>query len=122
MDQTKILYVDDDAALREIVKDQLSSQGFVVDEAEDGAAAIKKLGSGDIDLMLLDINMPNKSGIDVLKFIKEKSLKCKVIMLTGRVGFSVATESLKLGADDYITKPFNMDYLLFSIKRVLQKN
>jgi DNA-binding response OmpR family regulator len=42
-------------------------------------------------------------------------------MLTGRVGFSVATESLKLGADDYITKPFNMDYLLFSIKRVLEK-
>jgi DNA-binding response OmpR family regulator len=121
MDQTKILYVDDDAALREIVKDQLSSQGFAVDEAEDGADAIKKLDSGSIDVMLLDINMPNKSGIDVLKFIKEKSLKCKVIMLTGRVGFSVATESLKLGADDYITKPFNMDYLIFSIKRVLQK-
>jgi DNA-binding response OmpR family regulator len=121
MDQKKILYVDDDTALREIVKDQLSSAGFIVDEAEDGAAAIKKLEGGNFDLMLLDINMPNKSGIDVLKFIKEKTLKCKVIMLTGRVGFSVATESLKLGADDYITKPFNMDYLLFSIKRVLEK-
>jgi DNA-binding response OmpR family regulator len=121
MDQARILYVDDDAALREIVKDQLTAQGFFLDEAEDGAAAIAKLESGDFDLMLLDINMPNKSGIDVLKFIKEKSLKCKVIMLTGRVGFSVATESLKLGADDYITKPFNMDYLMFSIKRVLEK-
>lgn len=121
MGQTKILYVDDDAALREIVRDQLTSQGFFLDEAEDGSAAIKKLESGDFDLMLLDINMPNKSGIDVLKFIKEKTLRCKVIMLTGRVGFSVATESLKLGADDYITKPFNMDYLMFSIKRVLEK-
>jgi DNA-binding response OmpR family regulator len=121
MDQKKILYVDDDAALREIVKDQLSSNGFAVDEAEDGAKAISKLETGNFDLMLLDINMPNKSGIDVLKFIKDKSLSCKVIMLTGRVGFSVATESLKLGADDYITKPFNMDYLLFSIKRVLEK-
>jgi len=121
MDQTKILYVDDDVALREIVKDQLTAQGFFLDEAEDGAEAIAKLESGNFDLMLLDINMPNKSGIDVLKFIKEKSLKCKVIMLTGRVGFSVATESLKLGADDYITKPFNMDYLMFSIKRVLEK-
>ena len=121
MDQKKILYVDDDAALREIVKDQLSSSGFAIEEAEDGAAAISKLETGNFDLMLLDINMPNKSGIDVLKFIKEKALKCKVIMLTGRVGFSVATESLKLGADDYITKPFNMDYLLFSIKRVLEK-
>jgi DNA-binding response OmpR family regulator len=121
MDQPKILYVDDDAALREIVKDQLSAQGFTVDEAEDGTVAIGKLEKGDFDLMLLDINMPNKSGIDVLKFIKEKALRCKVIMLTGRVGFSVATESLKLGADDYITKPFNMDYLMFSIKRTLGK-
>ena len=121
MDKTKILYVDDDAALREIVKDQLLSQGFAVDEAEDGVAAIAKLEAGGIDLLLLDINMPNKSGIDVLKFIKEKSLNCRVIMLTGRVGFSVATESLKLGADDYITKPFNMDYLMFAIKRVLEK-
>jgi DNA-binding response OmpR family regulator len=121
MDQKKIIYVDDDNALREIVRDQLSAHGFVVDEAEDGAEAIQKLEKNHYDVMLLDINMPNTSGIDVLKFLKDQSLKCKVIMLTGRVGFSVATESLKLGADDYITKPFNLEYLLFSIKRVLEK-
>jgi DNA-binding response OmpR family regulator len=121
MDKTKILYVDDDASLREIVRDQLTSQGFAVDEAEDGVGAIGKLEAGGVDLLLLDINMPNKSGIDVLKFIKEKGLTCKVIMITGRVGFSVATESIKLGADDYITKPFNMDYLMFAIKRALAK-
>jgi DNA-binding response OmpR family regulator len=121
MSQSKILYVDDDAALREIVMDQLGSSGYVVDEAADGTEAIEKLQKGGFDLMLLDINMPGKSGIDVLKFIKDNDLKCRVIMLTGRVGFSVATESIKLGADDYITKPFNLDYLLFSIKRVLEK-
>jgi len=121
MDQTTILYVDDDEALRGIVKDQLTAQGYVVDEAEDGSEAIAKLEKGNYDLMLLDINMPNKSGIDVLKLIKDRSLKCKVIMLTGRVGFAVATETLKLGADDYITKPFNLEYLLFSIRRVLSK-
>ncbi len=121
MDQKKLLYVDDDTALREIVRDQLAAQGYHVDEAEDGSEAIEKLEKNHYDVMLLDINMPNKSGIDVLKFIKDHSLKCKVIMLTGRVGFSVATESLKLGADDYITKPFNLEYLLFSIKRVLEK-
>jgi DNA-binding response OmpR family regulator len=76
------------------------------------------LERGNYNLMLLDINMPVKSGIDVLKFIREKGLSCKVIMLTGRVGFSVATETLKLGADDYITKPFSIDYLMFAIKRV----
>ena len=119
MDQLRILFVDDDADLRRIVKDQLVPQGFVMDEAEDGAKAIAMLEKGNYSLMLLDINMPVKSGIDVLKFIKEKGLTCKVIMLTGRVGFSVATETLKLGADDYITKPFNIDYLLFAIKRVM---
>ncbi len=121
MDQLRILFVDDDADLRRIVKDQLVPLGFVMDEAEDGAKAIAMLEKGNYSLMLLDINMPVKSGIDVLKFIKEKGLPCKVIMLTGRVGFSVATETLKLGADDYITKPFNIDYLLFAIKRVTGK-
>ena len=121
MDQLRILLADDDPDLRRIVKDQLGPQGFVLDEAEDGAKAITMLEKGNYSLMLLDINMPVKSGIDVLKFIKEKNLACKVIMLTGRVGFAVGTETLKLGADDYITKPFNFDYLLFAIKRVLGK-
>ncbi len=121
MSQTRILFVDDDADLRKIVNDQLTALGYVLDEAEDGNVAVQKLEKGNYDLMLLDINMPGKSGIDVLKVIKDKSLKTRVIMLTGRVGFSVATESLKLGAYDYITKPFNLDYLLFSIKRVLEK-
>ena len=119
MTQLRILYVDDDDALRTVVKDQLSGLGYLVDEAEDGVVAMEKLGNGIYDLMLLDINMPGKSGIDVLKFIKDRGLKCKIIMLTGRVGFSVATETLKLGADDYITKPFNVEYLQFSIKRVM---
>ena len=121
MNQTRILFVDDDADLRKIVNDQLTALGYVLDEAEDGNTAVQKLEKGNYDVMLLDINMPGKSGIDVLKVIKDKSLKTKVIMLTGRVGFSVATESLKLGAYDYITKPFNLDYLVFSIKRVLEK-
>jgi DNA-binding response OmpR family regulator len=121
MDQLRILLADDDPDLRRIVKDQLGPQGFVLDEAEDGAKAITMLEKGNYGLMLLDINMPVKSGIDVLKFIKQKGLACKVIMLTGRVGFAVGTETLELGADDYITKPFNLDYLLFAIKRVMEK-
>ena len=91
MAQLRILYVDDDDDLRAMVKDQLGGLGHTVDEAEDGVVAMEKLGKGNYDLMLLDINMPGKSGIDVLKFIKDKGLKCKIIMLTGRVGFSVAT-------------------------------
>jgi DNA-binding response OmpR family regulator len=115
----RILFVDDDAELREIVRDQLSSVGYQVDEAADGTHAIDKIPAGDYDLLLLDITLPGKTGIEVLKFVKEKSIPCRVIMLTGMAGLSLAFQSLKLGADDYITKPYNADYLLSSIKRVL---
>jgi DNA-binding response OmpR family regulator len=121
MDSLRILYVDDDPNLRGLIKNELEAVGHSVDEAEDGMDAVERLGKGKYDLMLLDINMPRKSGIDVLKFIKDNQLGCKVIMLTGRVGFSVATETLKLGADDYVTKPFTVEYLLFSIARVMGK-
>lgn len=115
----RILFVDDDAELRAIVREQLSSAGFEVDEAEDGAVAMEKMKEGRYRLILLDITMPGTSGLDVLRTVKERSPACRVIMLTGVVGLSVAIESLKLGADDYITKPYNLDYLLNSIRRVL---
>jgi DNA-binding NtrC family response regulator len=121
MADAHILFVDDDAALRQVVLNQLALMGYDVAEASNGAEAIEKLLHGRYDLMLLDINMPEKSGIEVLKFIQDKKIDCKVIMLTGRVGFSIATESLKLGAVEYITKPFNLEYLLTAIERVLAK-
>ncbi len=116
-----ILFVDDDPDLREIVTDQLIASGYDVDVAEDGEMAIGKLRQKKYEIVLLDITMPQKNGMDVLRFTKDHSLNCKVIMLTGMVGLSVAIESIKLGAADYITKPYNMDYLLSSIKRVLEK-
>lgn len=116
-----ILFVDDDEDLRQIVADQLAASGYDVDSAEDGEIAIEKLQGKQYEVVLLDITMPNKSGMDVLRFTKDHSLSCKVIMLTGMVGLSIAIESIKLGAADYITKPYNMDYLLSSIKRALEK-
>ncbi len=116
-----ILFVDDDPDLREIVTDQLTASGYDVDVADDGDMAIKKLQEKEYEVVLLDITMPHKSGMDVLRYTKEQSLRCRVIMLTGMVGLSVAIESIRLGAADYITKPYNMDYLLSSIKRVLAK-
>ncbi len=116
----RILFVDDDPELRSIVRDQLALKGFSIDEAEDGLIAMQKVKEEAYDLLLLDITMPGKSGLDVLKFVKEHSPKCRVIMLTGVVGLSVAIESLKLGADDYITKPYKMEYLLSSIRKTLE--
>lgn len=117
--RARILFVDDDAELRAIVREQLSAAGYDVDEAEDGSVAMEKMGQGTYRLILLDITMPGTSGLDVLRTIKERTPSCRVIMLTGVVGLSVAIESLKMGADDYITKPYNLEYLLSSIRRVL---
>jgi DNA-binding response OmpR family regulator len=117
----KILYVDDDVSIRTAVRSEITGAGYELDEASDGTEAIQKLETGNYHLLLLDINMPGKSGLDVLRFIKEKKLHCRIIMLSGRLGFSVATESLKLGADEYITKPFSVEFLLLTIKKVLEK-
>lgn len=117
----KILYTDDDASIRAAVRGEITGAGYELDEADDGAEAIQKLGKKDYDLLLLDINMPGKSGLDVLKFIKERNLSCRIIMLSGRLGFSVATETLKLGADEYVTKPFSVEFLLMTIRNVLEK-
>lgn len=117
----KILYTDDDASIRTAVRGEIIGAGYELDEAGDGTEAIRKLEKNNYDLLLLDINMPGKSGLDVLRFIKEKKLSCRIIMLSGRLGFSVATETLKLGADEYITKPFSVEFLLLTIKNVLQK-
>jgi DNA-binding response OmpR family regulator len=117
----KILYADDDPSIRAAVRGEIIEQGYELDEAGDGPETIRKLEKGNYDLLLLDINMPGKSGLDVLKFIKEKNLSCRIIMLSGRLGFSVATESLKLGADEYITKPFSVEFLLLSIKKALER-
>ncbi len=117
----KILYTDDDASIRAAVRSEITDAGYELDEANDGTEAIRKLEKENYDLLLLDINMPGKSGLDVLKFIKDKKLPCRIIMLSGRLGFSVATESLRLGADEYITKPFSVEFLLLTIKKVLEK-
>lgn len=122
MNETKILLADDEEALRELLREQLSAQGYTIDEAQDGVEAVEKLQQNSYHLAILDINMPRKTGLDVLRHIREQNLPIRVIMLTGRLGFSVGSESMLLGADEYITKPFDLDYLEMAIKKVLAKS
>jgi two-component system response regulator PilR (NtrC family) len=116
-----ILFVDDDPDLRDIVTEQLVAAGYAVDVAGDGESAMKILESRKYDVVLLDITLPNRSGMDVLKHVKERLPSCKVIMLTGMIGLTIAIDSMRLGASDYITKPYNMDYLLASIRRAIER-
>jgi DNA-binding response OmpR family regulator len=120
MTPPRILIADDEQALRELLGEQLTAQGYQTEFACDGAEAIEKLKSGPFNLVLLDINMPKIDGLDVLKHIRHNSIPTRVIMLTGRLGYSVGSESMKLGADEFITKPFDLNYLDLAIKRILK--
>ncbi|CUT01253.1 sigma-54-dependent transcriptional regulator, partial [Candidatus Kryptobacter tengchongensis] len=120
--KAKVLVVDDEEYLCELLKDELLSTNlFEIDIANDGAQAINKIQNKIYDIVLLDIKMPRISGIEVLKFIKEYSPDTEVIMITALGDIKLAVETIKLGAFDFITKPYNFDELLVSIQNAIEK-
>jgi len=118
---TRILYAEDDDTSRLIIKEQLESEGYTVETAADGEEAIAFLQKGQYDLVLLDIKMPGKTGLEVLKALRDQGSTSRVIMLTAVNELSIAIQAVKLGANDYVTKPFQLDQLFTSIQRVLQR-
>jgi two-component system alkaline phosphatase synthesis response regulator PhoP len=120
-DKTKLLLVDDEDTIRTLVRHELETHGFAVEEAESGAAALEKLGGSAFDLVVLDIRMPEMDGLEVLKNIRANNLAPKVIMLTGVDELKIARDSLALGASDFMTKPFDFKNLLTCINRVLKE-
>ena len=119
MEET-ILLVDDDAALLEVTSIVLMSEGYRVVTAKDGSEALRVLGYESLDLVVLDIMMPNMSGFEVLKKMRERS-DVPVVMLTAKNQSVDKVVGLELGADDYITKPFDTKELLARIKAILRR-
>jgi DNA-binding response OmpR family regulator len=115
-----ILLVDDDAALLEVTSIVLASEGYRVLTAEDGVDALRVVGRDGLDLVVLDIMLPRMSGFEVLKKIREQS-DVPVIMLTAKSQSVDKVVGLELGADDYITKPFDTKELLARIKAILRR-
>lgn len=111
--------VDDEDALRTVLSSELEGEGYKVAAAADGADAISILKNQIFDLILLDIKMPNVDGFEVLKFVKETNPETKVIMLTGFADLKNAIESKKLGAEDFVSKPYDLVDLLTTVERVL---
>ncbi len=114
-----VLVVDDEDALRSVLSTELLSEGYVVETAADGDDAIAILQQKQFDLVLLDIKMPRVDGFEVLRFIKQRYPSTKVIMLTGFADLKNAIESKKLGAEDFVSKPYDLVDLLTTIERVL---
>ncbi len=117
--QHKVLVVDDEEALRTVLSGELVNEGYLVETAGDGDEAIALIKREPFDVVLLDIKMPKVDGFEVLKFIKKDYVNTKVIMLTAFADLKNAIESKKLGAEDFISKPYDLVDLLTTIERVL---
>ena len=117
-----ILIVDDDVNLCSALKDELIEVGYDVDYVNSGDDAFQYLSGNEVDLLLLDLKMPGKDGFDVLKQFNEERLKAKIIVLTAYADVKSAIDSAKMGASDFISKPYDFDELLITIRKVLQRD
>ena len=117
----KILIVDDEEAIRRLLHRKLSNDGYQCLEAGSAEQALDKLGSNAISLVILDNRMPGKSGMELLPEIKASYPDTAVIMATATTETNIAVQCMKLGAYDYITKPFNLDEVTLGVGRALEK-
>src|SRR5512135_1502461 len=117
-----ILIIDDDLNLCSVLKEELCEVGYDTEYANNSDAAFKYLIDNPVDLILLDLKMPGKDGFEVLKEIEMKEIKSKIIVLTAYADVKSAIDSAKMGASDFISKPYDFDELLITIRKVLQRD
>jgi DNA-binding response OmpR family regulator len=117
----KILLVEDEPQMQRGVKDNLEFEGYEVEVAGDGKTGLQKLLDNSYDLALLDVMLPQMSGFDVCKKVREKGIATPIIMLTAKGEEIDKVLGLELGADDYITKPFGLRELLARVKALLRR-
>jgi DNA-binding NtrC family response regulator len=117
---SKILVCDDDETLCYLLKEQLLEEGFSVDTVYDGKYAIEAIKRSNYDVLLLDLNMKEVSGEEVLKFVKDYNANVQVVILSAQGEMRKAIDCIKAGAYDFITKPYNFDELLITINRAIE--
>lgn len=117
-----ILIVDDDINLCTVLKEELGEVGYNAEYVNNGDEAFSFLKNNNVDLLLLDLKMPKKDGFEVLKELHQKKIPSKVIVLTAYADVKSAIDSAKMGANDFISKPYDFDELLITIRKVLQKD
>jgi DNA-binding NtrC family response regulator len=116
-----ILLVDDEAVIRQLLYQKLSAESYRCEQAANADQALEKLKSDSIELVILDIKMPGKSGVQLLPEIKAEYPDTAVIMATAVDDVSTAINCMKAGAYDYLPKPFNLEEVGFSVARALEK-
>lgn len=118
----RLLLVEDDAMIGDAVRTGLRHAGFTVDWVRDGAAALAACGAETFDLMLLDLGLPRRSGLDVLAVMRGRGQAVPVIVITARDGIGDRIAGLDAGADDYIVKPFDVGELSARIRAVVRRS
>ena len=116
----RILIADDEPHIRELVRMYLSKEGYEIESAVDGQDAVEKAQSSNPDLIVLDLMMPRLDGFEVTRILRERS-DVPILMLTVRKEDAIKVTGLELGADDYLTKPFNPKELVARVKAILRR-
>jgi DNA-binding NtrC family response regulator len=117
----RLLVAEDEANLRLVIQKELQRLGYRVDVAPDGEAALRRLEEGNVDVLLADINMPRMDGMELLRRLHERPNPPEVIMLTGHATVETAIEAMKLGAYDYLSKPYRITELDVLVKQAAEK-
>ena len=116
-----VLFVEDEEALRMTVGDRLRSEGYIVDYAVDGAEGFEKATQLPFDLIILDLMLPHRDGLSICRDLREAGLITPLLMLTAKGQTEDKILGLKTGADDYVTKPFNMQELVARVEALLRR-
>jgi two-component system response regulator QseB len=117
----RLLLVEDDAMIAEAIRTGLKRDGFAVDWVQDGESADQVLRTDDFDLLLLDLGLPRKSGLQVLQSLRARQQALPVLIITARDAVSDRVQGLDAGADDYLVKPFDLDELGARIRALLRR-
>ncbi|MBT8402056.1 MAG: sigma-54 dependent transcriptional regulator [Rhodothermia bacterium] len=121
MPEPAILVVDDEASIRRTLREILEYENFDVDEAEDGEAALESMRKKQYDVVLLDVKMPKKDGLEVLEIASEEMPEVPVVMISGHGSIETAVEATKLGAFDFVEKPPDLNRLLVTLRNALDR-
>jgi two-component system KDP operon response regulator KdpE len=117
---SRVLIVDDEPPIRRFLRTSLSAQGYQVVEAADGRAALEAMRHGPVDIVVLDLGLPDIDGFEVIRNLRDSGSLVPIIVLSSRVDEAGKVRALDLGADDYLTKPFGVDELFARVRAALR--
>ena len=122
MAKYSILLVEDEVHLHDALKLNLSLEGYEVSSAFDGPEALKQIDSAAFDLIILDVMLPGIDGFNITEIVRLKNNQTPILILSAKNTTANKVQGLKIGADDYMTKPFNLEELLLRVSKLIQKN